>query len=189
MNSGFLAERERGLENEFFYRVDQKLRQQLREKMRAEQRVKALRDATGITDDSVIEELAGVGFSSETLLALSLVPLVRVAWADGHIDDEEKAAVLQAAESVGHAADSPSYRLLEAWLDVEPEEAVFKAWKDYVQALSGTISKQAKETLQRDLCDRARSVAEAAGGILGLHRVSHSEEVALAELERVFAQA
>jgi hypothetical protein len=47
---------------------------------------------------------------------------------------------------------------------------------------------QAKQALKQDLLGRARVVAEAAGGFLGLGtRISSAEQAVLTELEQAFA--
>ena len=100
MSMEFLAVRERALENQFFYRVAQKLLQQWQEHMRAEKDCRQLATETGIKNEAVIAELVELRIAAETLLALSLVPLVQVAWADRIVEATERAAVLKAAEGV-----------------------------------------------------------------------------------------
>ena len=54
-----------------------------------------------VADDAVLEKLANFGMDASTLAALSLAPLVLVAWADGEVDAKERDAVLAAAAEVG----------------------------------------------------------------------------------------
>jgi hypothetical protein len=62
------------------------------------------------------------------------------------------------------------------------------AWKAYVAGLSRTLDVHAKAALKQDLLGRARVIAEAAGGILGLgKRISSAEQAVLTELEQAFA--
>jgi hypothetical protein len=62
------------------------------------------------------------------------------------------------------------------------------AWKAYVAGLSRTLDVHAKQALKQDLLGRARVVAEAAGGFLGLgKRISSAEQAVLTELEQAFA--
>ena len=76
----------------------------------------ALSAASGITDDTVLERLAALNISSETLAALSLIPLVVVAWADGSIDDKERAGVFSRAAEAGVGKGDISHELFERWL-------------------------------------------------------------------------
>ena len=139
-----------------------------------------------VLDPSLTETLAGLGIRTETLAALTLIPLVKVAWADEHLDEEERRAVLRGAESVGIAQDSPGHALLRAWLEEQPDPRIFEAWRDFVAALCARLSIEGQLELREDLLGRAREVAEAAGGFLGVRSISRREETVLRELESVF---
>ena len=187
MSIDVYSERERALENEFFFKIDRELSQKLREKMRVEKDREALCAETGITDSDVLDELVEIGIRCETLLALSLVPLVHVAWANGSIDSHERAAVLQAAEEIGHRKDKASYQLLEKWLHHEPDGKVYTAWRDYVTEISKTLRPERMHAVRDELVGRARLVAKAAGGVLGIGAISRAEARVLDELESAFS--
>ena len=190
MSREIIKERERAFEYEFCQKVDQEFPQPRGEKLHVNERLQALADATGIVDQSVLLELDEIGINSNFVGALSLYPLVYVAWADGRIGKRERAAVLQAVETQGHSRGSASYHLLEHWLENPPSQNLFTAWKDYVTAILDTMSSPgAKLTLEDSLMKLVRRVAEASGGILGVHTISDVEEAAMAELERVFDDA
>jgi hypothetical protein len=188
MSEEILGDRRKALEEEFFARQNQRLLRQLRETTPAKANTEALAAASGITDAAVLEQLAAIELSGETVAALALVPLIEVAWVDGRLDAKEQSAILAAAEQAGLSQDSASYQLLEAWVKERPSPQVLAAWKAYVAALSRTLDGQAKQALKQDLLGRARAVAEAAGGFLGLgKRISSAEQAMLTELEQAFA--
>jgi hypothetical protein len=188
MSEDILGDRRNALEEEFFAKHNRQLAEQLRETTAAKAKQEALAAASGITDAAVLEQLAAVDLSSETLAALSLVPLVEVGWADGRLDAKERSALLAAAAQAGVSKDSAGYQLLEEWFREQPSPKLFAAWKAYVAALSRTLDVQAKQALKQDLLGRARAVAEAAGGFLGLgKRISSAEQAVLTELEQAFA--
>jgi hypothetical protein len=188
MSEEFLGDRRKALEEEFFAKQNQRLLRQFRETMVVKAKHEALAAASGITDAAVLAQLAAVDLSSETMAALALVPLVEVAWADGTLDAKERSALLAAAEHAGLSQDSASYQLLEAWLRERPSPKLLAAWKAYVASLARTLDVQAKAALKQDLLGRARGIAEAAGGILGLgQRISSAEQAVLTELEHAFA--
>jgi hypothetical protein len=188
MATEIFKQRESAFEYEFCHKVDQQLLQRLREELEAEQRRDAMSSAIGIRDEAVLEELDWLNINSEHLLVLSLYPLVHVAWADGSVDRRERNAVLQAAESIGHGRCSASYHLLEHWLDERPTDEMFTAWKDYVTSLLDTLTPVAQRAVRFNLFSNTRKVAEAAGGILGIHKNSAAEEAALDELRNVVGE-
>jgi hypothetical protein len=116
------------------------------------------------------------------------VPLVAVAWADGTLDESERRAVVSALGSAGIAADSPPGQLVQSWLASAPPVALLDAWKTYTAALCQQLSAADRVSLRRGVLDRARAVAEAAGGFLGLGtKTSRAEEEVLQTLEKTFA--
>lgn len=188
MGEEFLEERKRALEEAFFAQHNAQLLRQLREAEAARTTKDTLRAASGITDEAVLERLLRLGVRSETLAALSLVPLVEVAWADRRVDAQERRTILTAASEAGLREGEAGYQLLAGWLHSRPGPELLSAWKAYTRALVQTLSDDAKLALKQELLGRAREVAEAAGGFLNLgSRISQTEQAMLTELEQVFA--
>ena len=175
------------LEEAFFARENEKLRQQLRDLDDTKRKKEALAAASGITNDAVLEKLAALNISSETVAALALVPLIAIAWADGSIDDKERAAVFAKAQEEGVSQGDVSRELFERWLSERPPANLLAMWKDYVRALMETMSAEDRRFFKGRVLDRARGVAEAAGGFLGIgSKVSASEQKVLDELANAF---
>ena len=187
MPNEIFAEREQALENEFFYHVDQQLLQNLRHQKILEADGKALADATGINDKRILDELITVGIRRETLQAFRLFPAIYVAWCDRVLDTKERDQVLSAVDQAGFRPDTSSYQLIAAWLKQPPGPELFAAWKDYVASLSTILSCDAFDNLKSDALDRAKKVAQAAGGVLGISTISDKERTALMEIEAIFA--
>ena len=61
------------------------------------------------------------------------------------------------------------------------------AWKEYVSALSKSLSESDREDLKANVLGRARDIAKAAGGVLGMGSICKEEKEVLGELEEVFA--
>jgi hypothetical protein len=148
--------------------------------------IDAIRKATQITDHKVLTELIDCGVRAESLNLLTVVPLVHVAWANGRIEAEERAAILEAAAQVGVRADSPGFVLLNGWLCCRPHRTLIRTWKDYVGAIRKFLSPEAYQVLHFTTISRARTVAEAAGGLMGFLKVSRAEEAAIQELNLAF---
>ena len=125
-----------------------------------------------------------LGIRPSTVLALSLVPLMAVAWADGKLDERERLAVLKAAEQRGVAPDSPGHELLENWLSRAPDPKLFEAWRRYIGSIWGSFTEQQRHEMRVNLMDWMTGVAESAGGFLGLtSKISASERAVLNEVE------
>ena len=190
MDSGF-EQRGRALEDGFFHQQNQALLQKMRDDLAKKSAKEALVEASGISDQTVIDGLADLGINAETLLALSVFPLVHVAWADGSVSPEERKAVLEAAAKNGCTADSPSHAMLSGWLESKPPSELFDAWKDYTQELLkslGATSASAASELRKSVADRTQSVAEAAGGFLGIGKVSAAETAAIESIKAALGE-
>jgi hypothetical protein len=187
MPEGVLEDRRRSLEEAFFKKEHERLRDRLRQKQEHEEAREALAEASGLDDQDLLARLAGLGIRAETLAALTLIPLVEVAWADGKIEPRERDAVLRGAESSGIGKDSPSYGLLEIWTRDRPAPELLDSWEAYIRALAKELSADQKWHLEEKVLGRARAVAEATGGFLGLgSKVSAEEEAVLQELAKAF---
>ena len=189
MAEGILADREKALEELFFEKQNRKLVEQLRaEREQAEAR-EGLAALTGIENDALIESLVGLELRPETWAALSLLPLVEVAWADGNVDDKERQAVLSAAEANGVGRGSASRELLESWLAERPASGYLEAWGASMVEICAHLQPEERETMRREVTQRARRVAEATGGFLGLgNRISPDEQRVLDDLDKAFAR-
>jgi hypothetical protein len=187
MSKEFLRDREHALEEVFFAQQDQALLRRLKEADAKKSQKDALAAASGIADGAVLEKLVGFGVDAATVAALSLAPLVLVAWADGEVDARERAAVLSAAAEVGVEENGAGRKLLDHWLATRPPPQLIAAWTDYIRAISPRLDEAAKRQLKSDLLDRAHKVAGAAGGLLGVgSRTSSVEKEMLARLEKAF---
>lgn len=187
MSESPLRQRGLGLEEEFFAKRNQEKLQALREKLAAEARVAELAAATGIHNEEVLAQLHELDIGPGTFAAIALVPLIEVAWADGKLDDAERAAVLKAAIAEGVDPDGPAHTLLDSWLASRPGPPLRAAWFAYVRAFCGRLSSEARRELQNTVLGNARSVAEATGGFLGLgNKISPMEEQVLNDLRGAF---
>jgi len=183
-----LRDRGRSLEDEFFRREDKRLAARLNELKAVETTRAALAKASGITEPAVLDALLALGIRAETVAALSVVPLVEVAWADGSLDARERGAILEGARQAGIAPGSTAHGLLEPWLERRPDPKLLTAWIQLVRDIRDRLGAEEAARLKTSLLDQARGVASASGGILGLGaKVSSAEATMLARLESAFA--
>ena len=190
MGSEIPWDKKNPLEEAFFAAENERLRRRLVEADQEKSRRNALSAASGITDAAVLDELASLDLRSDTLAALSVAPLVLIAWADGNIDNGEREAVLAGAAESGIGRQDIPYQLLDSWLREPPPRDLLTAWTEYTRAASAALDADGRRALKAELLGRARRVAEATGGFLGLGRkVSAAEAEVLDRLERAFADS
>jgi tellurite resistance protein len=175
------------LEASFFGDAHDDLRERLRaaERTRTEQ-MASLAAVSGIDDVAVLEKLVILGVRGETLAALTLYPLVAVAWADGKVDRREREAVLRGAQECGVEADSVSHGLLCSWLEQRPDAVLLAAWRSLVHEICRQVDPDWRSTFERELLSRAHAVADASGGFLALEKTSSAEQRVLDTLRRAF---
>jgi len=150
----------------------------------------ALGRATGIDDPDLLARLAELGIRAETLAALTLIPLIETAWADGVMDAKERAAVLHGAATSGISPESASYRLLEIWTMERPAPEISAIWREFIAAIAKSLDERERAALRAKIIGRAWAVANAAGGFLdAAPGVSAEESAALAALDSAFGSA
>ncbi len=187
MSKDFLGDRKKALEESFFARENAKLLEQLQTEKDTHETRLALAEISGIESDEILEKLCALGIEADTWAAVSIAPLVEIAWADGTIDDKERQAVLSSAEANGISSESTGYRLLEGWLAHRPDGRLLEVWGAFIVGLCAELGASEREALKEQILGRARSIAEATGGFLGLgNKISSEEEIILAELAKAF---
>src|SRR5580765_3358229 len=112
----------------------------MKEKLESQSTREELRKASGMSDDAVLDKLVALGLKANTIAALSLVPLIAVAWADGQIQDNERTAILQGAHGKGLEQGTDGYELLQTWLKQPPSDELFLAWEAYIKALASQLN-------------------------------------------------
>ena len=188
MDSDNLNNSARSLEEAFFAKEDARLLKEMRERARTQERRAAMREVVRVDDAALIDHLIALGLEPQTVLALQLVPLAAIAWADGKMEPRERDAVLKAAAAQGVAPDSVAGQMLDKWLAQQPGANLVDAWKRHMRALWPQLSPKERDEIRASALDRARSVAEAAGGFLGLtSKISAEEQAVVDELTRTLA--
>jgi hypothetical protein len=182
----FLDVQRRNLEDAFFQQRDKALIENLKKMQAMKETKESLAKVSGITSEKVLEKLVELGVRPETLAPLSVVPLVEVAWADGSISKEERAAVLNAAERKGIQSGSIEMNLLKEWLDRKPSPHLFDAWRHYMEGLCEKLTETEKTAMKKEIIGGAKTVAEASGGLLGINKISPEEKTAFDKMEKAF---
>jgi uncharacterized tellurite resistance protein B-like protein len=160
--------RRTGFEAEYFHKKDAQLVEKLKAVFNRKMDREGLKQATGISNEEVLDRLLAVNAKGELLLAFRLYPLVEIAWADGKADPKECKAVIDAALKFGVPAEGAAIRALEAWLKRGPTADGRTAWYAFAGELRKTLNKAELETFRNDLLEGANAVAKASGGFLGV---------------------
>lgn len=175
------------LEEAFFIERDRTLIERLAELRKMAKSKEVLATVSGITNEAILERLVHFNIRPETLAALALVPLIEVVWADGEVDEKERATVLEHATSQGIALGSIEHGLLERWLAHRPEASLLDAWQHYVRGLCEHLSAPERDAFKQELLRDVHKAAESSGGLFGIGRISSQETQVLAKLESSFA--
>ena len=185
-----LAERERALEDAFFRKENERLLEAMRSKESRERKLDALSRALGMDDPEIVDPLLEVGLRESNITALVVAPLICVAWADGILDNEERALIAKSATALGVESDSESAELLEAWLEHRPHSSLIDAWSAYVTELCETLGPEPAKRLRDDTMQRAKKIAGAVEkSFLRGGGPTDDERAILEKIEAAFAPA
>ncbi|MEW5742536.1 MAG: hypothetical protein AB1938_26700 [Myxococcota bacterium] len=166
--SDSLHARAKSLEDAYFTAVEEKAIAALKEKMERAYTKKDIQQLTGISNEQVLDKLADLKIGGAAVLVMSFFPMIAVAWADGHIRPQEREVIMRLVEAMGVQKSGPTHEYLEKWLAEKPEPMWMRLWTEYVQALCEKMKPEDRALLKNTVVGRARVVAEAAGGILGV---------------------
>lgn len=189
MQTKTFKDRGQALEDVFFKNIDQQLIEDLRSEMSEQKTKREIRSACGIWNDEVLAELAKLGVSGETILAVSLIPLVSVAWADGNVTDAERSRILDAEKAQHIHKESVTHQLLNYWLDNNPGPEMLEAWKHFIHELRGLLTPARGTLFDAEIMDRAEAVAKASGGYLSYGAISPAEQKVIDTVNRTLLSA
>jgi len=187
VEDGPLADRRRALEEEYFRGKDKELVERMRREQAAAAERRRLSEATGITDDLVLDQLQRAGFTADTAILLNLVPAIEVAWAEAPVPDAERDLILEAAQLQGVQSGSEAAKQLDAWLSRPPSKDVYEAALRAIIVMLNTQSGDAGAATRRSLIDLCTHVASGSGGVFGFGKVSSEERKVIERLVATLA--
>ena len=180
------AERERGLEEEYFHRKEKELVDMMRRASAAEKARRDMMAQTGIHEPDMLRELEALGFTPDTVSLLPILPVVEMAWASGQVTDAERGLVIEFARSRGIQDGSVADRELAGWLAERPSADVFARGRRVVRAMLTAGGHTPGALTADELVDHCEAVASASGGIFGLHKISADERALLTRMASDF---
>ena len=183
------VEREHWLEEEYFRKKNQELIEKMHERQAHEADRQRMAEATGISDQEVLEALYDLGFTADTVGLLHLVPLVEVAWAEGGVADRERDLIFKVAASRGVEPGSVAHRQLSQWLDARPSERFFENTLRAIRVVFDLLPADQRVASRRDLITYCSQIAEVVeGGILGRGRITDEERMLIAHIATEIGQ-
>ena len=163
MEKGFLGDREKAMEADYFRKENEKLLEKLRQGAKLDDIAKALADKLQVDNQELLGRVRDLGVTLETAPALFLTPLVQVAWAEGSVGNREREAVLRLARERDVQEDSPAYAQLVEWLKVRPSDALFDAGLEVIKYGFAVLPPKEMEERIIRLIDACHDVAAASG--------------------------
>ncbi len=163
-------------EDEYFWRREKELLEKLKAREREEAARRGLAEAVGIDDHEIIQVLREMGFERDSVVLLSLIPLLDVAWADGGVSAEERSGILELAHQRGVREGEPAHQKLQGWLDRRPDPKLFERALVIIRDLMSYQSSDRQDRTGHGLVEACEKIASASGGILGLgSKISSAE--------------
>jgi tellurite resistance protein len=189
-----MAERDsfgkRGQEEEYFHKKEQELIEKLRQRSAMEAKRQELYQAVGVADPKILDDLQELGYTRETIGLLHLIPIVRIAWAEGKITQAERELIFEAARAREVVPGTPGFEKLAEWLKRRPTEQFFEKSMQVIQAILMVLPEEEVESSKRDLVSYCTRVAEASGGILGLGgKIDRNERAVLEQVAKMLEQS
>jgi hypothetical protein len=175
-------ERGRALEEDYFRRKEQELIAKMRERAAAETERQRIGQTTGVADAQILQDLQDLGYTADTVTLLHLVPLVQMAWAEGHVSMRERDLIIEAARARGIESGSAADRQLAGWLATRPSEELFNTTMRAIAAMLESRPEEEREASEKDLLSYLTSIATASGGVLGWGAVSDEERSVLTRI-------
>ena len=163
MSQDIFGKRERYFEEEFFRKKDFELLEKLKSVFQKKMDKQDLRQASGVTDEQLLDRMIEIQPKGEMMAAFQLYPLVEIAWADGDLSESEARSVLAAGEEHGIRPGTKAYEMLEQRLHKGPDPEVRKIWFLYAEELRKNLTPRELETFRDDLLARARAVVASTG--------------------------
>jgi hypothetical protein len=154
-------------EEKYFIQKEQELIQQLRRRLELEHEIENLTHTKEVITEDLVRDLQSLGFTAETFSLLHFVPLVRVAWSEGFINDRERKIVLNIAHHRGIQEGSTQHKQLEAWLTESPTEEFFQKSIGIFQTLLHALPPEEEKAEKQELIEECTEVAEASRQLLG----------------------
>ena len=173
------TDRRRAHEEEYFRQRDQELVDKARLRAQEEGARDRLAERAGVFDEDLLQTLQSLGYTAETVMLLHVMPLLDVAWADGHVSHPERDVIIAAARSRGVELGSPADVQMAEWLANPPSDGLRDGTLHVLAAMLRMRPPEERMAVERDLLSSCTAVASASGGVFGFRTISDQERQVL----------
>jgi hypothetical protein len=136
-------------------------------------------EAIGVADQGILQSLRDLGYTRDTVVLLSLVPLVQVAWANGEVSSREPKRIRELAHMRGIGEGTPAFDLLESCLSDE----VFLKTLRVIGRLLNALRPDERNAVKQEFISSCSYVTQGSGAVLGLgNAIGFSERRLLEEM-------
>lgn len=172
----------RTLEEGYFRRKEIELIEKMRAKLATEETRLKLAAQTHVHDTEVLSALQDLGYTTETITLLHLVPFVQVAWASGTVSMEEYSLVMRAARERRITLGSQADLQLHNWLTHRPSNDFFARNLRVMQLFMEALPKEHRVQRENNLLAYCTRIAQVSGGFLGFGRICEGERQSLRQI-------
>ena len=172
----------RAAENDYFYKKDRELIEKMRKAAADDKARSELAARIRINEPGLIKDLQELGFTPETVKVLPLMPIVKLAWAEGGVSPAERKLLVSLARDRGIAEGSPADQLLSDWMARAPAPEIFSNAMRLIRAMLANAAPGTDMISADDILRYCELIAEASGGIFGIGKVSADERATLTQI-------
>lgn len=183
------AEREHWLEEEYFGKKNQELIEKMRQQRAREADRQKMAELIGVNDQDVLEALQDLGYTSETIQLLHIVPLVEVAWTEGGVADREREMINKIARARGIQPDTAADELLSHWFENKPSGRFFENSLRAIRVLLDLLPEEQRLAGRKNLITYCNQIALAvSSGIFGPGKILDEERALIAHIAEEIGQ-
>jgi hypothetical protein len=188
MSKDIFQKRGMYLEEEYHRKKEFELLEKLKGVFQKKMDKDSLREASGVTDEQLLDRMVEIQLKGEMMAAFQLYPLVEIAWADGDLSEREARSVLAAGEEHGIRPGTKAHEMLDRRLHIGPDPEVRKIWFLYADELRKNLTPNELTTFRTDLLERARAVVASTGHLERLLVDVGGERRILAAIEKALTK-
>lgn len=154
-------------EDAYFRKQDQELRQRLRDQL-STNASELGQQSSPARELSITDRLTALGFAGERARIFDLMPLVHVAWADGSVSRQERAAIMDIVKARGIDHGTEAFVMMETLLEQRPSE-------DFLAQSLGILKQVVGDERAENIVELCLQVANASGGFMNIGKISDQE--------------